>query len=105
MSFRSPLTGSYRNSRRKDDGRRTPRPSQRKRRQKSRHGIAVVMPPASSGSGSKACRAEFKKTRDIPLIAGTSIEGEKQHGTDNSSKHGSLVHIGTDQCDVPHHLP
>jgi hypothetical protein len=29
-------------------GDRAPRPSQRKRGQKSRHGIAVVMPPASS---------------------------------------------------------
>jgi hypothetical protein len=56
MSFRSPLTGSYRNSRQKDDERRAPRPS-------LRHGIAAVVPPAFSGSSSKACRAEFKKER------------------------------------------
>jgi hypothetical protein len=52
--------------------------------------------PHSADLAAKLAVPSSKKRGNIPLIAGTSIKRETQHGTDNTSKHGSLVRIGTD---------
>src|SRR5258708_11327079 len=106
MSFRSPRAGALSRSSRREKmtGGGAPRPSQRKqwkqrkRRQRSRH-----------GSGNLRIKQQrlpdpVQQNEADPASRGTSINGETQHGTDNASKHGSLVHSGADQPDVPDHL-